>query len=60
MIDGIDNCRTDKNEDQADTDMDNIGDACDNCVRIANYDQVEQRRRQSWRCLQDAAALPER
>ena len=40
MSDGIDNCPTDANADQADSDNDGIGDACDNCVSVYN-DQTD-------------------
>ncbi len=36
-----DNCKSDKNADQADTDKDGIGDVCDNCKNIANADQAD-------------------
>lgn len=29
------------NYDQADTDGDGVGDACDNCVNVVNEDQVD-------------------
>ena len=36
-----DNCKSDKNADQADTDADGIGDVCDNCKAVSNADQLD-------------------
>ena len=37
--DDVDNCRFDKNADQADTDNDGVGNVCDNCPAASNIDQ---------------------
>ena len=37
---GPDNCRFTRNADQADSDNDGVGDACDNCPSVANTDQA--------------------
>jgi hypothetical protein len=37
----VDNCPSLFNEDQADTDMDTLGDACDNCPLVPNLDQAD-------------------
>ena len=36
-----DNCQFVNNWDQADTDADGVGDACDNCPNDANADQLD-------------------
>jgi YVTN family beta-propeller protein len=40
-LDGLDNCPSAANADQADLDSDGIGDACDNCPGIPNPDQLD-------------------
>jgi hypothetical protein len=40
-LDGLDNCSSVANADQADLDSDGIGDACDNCPGIPNPDQLD-------------------
>ena len=39
--DGKDNCKSDKNADQADGDADGAGDVCDNCKVVPNPDQAD-------------------
>ena len=39
LVDGVDNCPSVANQNQADGDLDGFGDACDNCAAIANADQ---------------------
>jgi hypothetical protein len=41
VLDGVDNCPTTYNPDQADRDHDGIGDVCDNCRRVANASQAD-------------------
>ena len=41
VIDLVDNCPFDYNDDQEDIDNDGIGDACDNCPLISNADQAD-------------------
>jgi len=38
---GKDNCPSDNNPDQSDTDNDGIGDACDNCPAVFNPVQTD-------------------
>ena len=40
-MDSEDNCPSDPNPDQTDTDSDGVGDACDNCPSNANADQAD-------------------
>ena len=40
-LDGSDNCPTVAQTDQADSDGDGVGEACDNCVSISNPTQID-------------------
>jgi hypothetical protein len=41
ILDGVDNCPSTYNPDQADRDHDGIGDVCDNCSQTTNSDQAD-------------------
>jgi FtsP/CotA-like multicopper oxidase with cupredoxin domain len=41
VLDGVDNCPSTANADQADLDDDGVGDLCDNCPNTANADQAD-------------------